>query len=81
VGLKINAAKTKLMRIGIKRGDSVLIAGEQVGEVDEFTYLESIVSKKRGTDADIQARIGKARQAFAMLKPEWRSTTESLGQM
>ena len=73
VGLKINATKTKLMRIGTKRGDGVSVAGERVEEVDEFTYLGSIVSKG-GTDEDIQARIGKARQAFAMLRPIWRST-------
>jgi len=74
VGMKINAAKTKLMRIGTKRCDSVLIAGERVEEVDEFTYLGNIVSKKGTTDEDIQARIGKARQAFAMLRPLWWST-------
>ena len=74
VGLKINATKTKLMRIGTKRGDGVSVAGGRIEEVDEFTYLGSIVSKKGGTDEDIQARIGKARQAFAMLKPIWRST-------
>ena len=74
VGLKINATKTKLMRIGTKRGDGVSVAGEPIDEVDEFTYLGSIVSKKGGTDEDIQARIGKARQAFAMLRPIWRST-------
>ncbi|PFX27744.1 putative uncharacterized transposon-derived protein F52C9.6 [Stylophora pistillata] len=74
VGLKINAIKTKLMRIGTKRGDGVSVAGGQIEEVDEFTYLGSIVSKKGGTDEDIQARIRKARQAFAMLRPIWRST-------
>ena len=71
VGLKINATKTKLMGIGTKRGDGVLVAGGRIEEVDEFTYLGSIVSKKGGTDEDIQARIGKARQAFAMLRPIW----------
>ena len=80
VGLKISSAKTNLMRIGTKkRGDSVLIAGERVEEVDEFTYLGSIVSKKGGTDEDIQARIWKARQAFATLKPMWRSTALTTG--
>ena len=74
VGLKINATKTKLMRIGTKRGDGGLVAGERVEEVDEFTYLGSILSKKGGTDEDIQARIAKARQAFAMLRPIWPST-------
>ena len=71
VGLKINANKTKLMRIGTKRGDGVSVAGGQIKEVDEF--YGSIVSKKEGTDEDIQARTGKARQAFAMLRPIWRS--------
>jgi len=30
--------------------------------------------KKGGTEEDIQARIGKGRQAFATLRPIWRST-------
>ena len=42
--------------------------------MDEFTHLESIVNKKEGTDEDIKARIRKARQAFVMLRPIWRST-------
>ena len=70
VGLKINATKTKLMRIGTKCGDGVLVAGGRIEEVDEFTYLGSIVSKKGSTDKGIQGRIGKARQAFAM-RPIW----------
>ena len=57
------------MPIGTKRGDGVSVAGGRIEEVDEFTYLGSIVSKKGCTDEDIQARIGKARQAFAMLRP------------
>ena len=40
------------------------VAGEWVEEVDKFTYLGSIVSKKGGTDEGIKARIGKARQAL-----------------
>jgi len=75
VGLKINASKTKLMSIGTKRDDGVSVIDGRIEEVDEFTYLGSIVSKKGGTDEDIQARIGKARQAFVMLRPIWRSTS------
>ena len=74
VGLKINATKTKLMRIGTKRDNGVSVLGVPIEEVDEFIYLGSIVSKKGRTDEDIQARIGKARQAFAMLRPIWLST-------
>ena len=39
VGLKINATKTKLMRIGTKR---VSVAGGRIEEVYEFTYHGSI---------------------------------------
>ena len=53
VGLKINTNKTKLIRIGTKRGDGVSVVGGRIEEVDEFTYLGSIVSKKGGTDEDI----------------------------
>ena len=74
VGLKINATKTKFMHIGTKRGNGVSVAGGRIEEVDEFTYLGSIVSKKGDADEDIQARIGKARQVFRMLRPMWRST-------
>ena len=64
VGLKSNAVKTKLMRIGTKRDDGVSVVGGRIEEVDEFTYLGSIVSKKGSPNGDIQVRIGKARQAF-----------------
>ena len=79
VGLKINVTKTKLMRVGTKQGDDVMIAGEQIEEVDESRYLGSIMSKKGGTEEDIQARTGKARQVFAMLMPIWRSTSLTTG--
>jgi len=59
------------MRIGTKRVDGVSVAGGRIE--DEFTYLGSIVSKKGGTDEDIQARIRKARQAFVMPWPMWPS--------
>ena len=55
VGLKINAIKSKLMHMGTKCGDGVSVAGEPIDEVDDFTYLGSIVSKKGGNDEDIQA--------------------------
>ena len=37
VGLRVNAMKTKLMRIGTKRGDSVWVEGGQIEKVDQFT--------------------------------------------
>ena len=42
-------------------------------EVETFKYLGSIVDKQGGSDADVKARIGKARAAFLQLKNTWNS--------
>ena len=52
----------------------VSVAGGRIEELNEFTYLGSIVGKKGGNEEAIQARIRKARRAFATLRPIWRST-------
>ena len=44
-----------------------------IEKADRFTYLGSTVSKTGGTDEDIKTRINKAHQAFATLRPVWRS--------
>ena len=49
----------------------------ELEDIDEFVYLGSKISQTGGTDEDIQARINKARQVFAMLRPVWRVTTIS----
>ena len=40
-------------------------------------YLGSKISQSGGTDEDIKARVKKARQVFAILRPVWRTTTIS----
>ena len=47
-------------------------------EVEAFTYLGSVVDKQGGTDADVRARIGKARAVFVQLKNIWSSKELSL---
>ena len=42
-----------------------------IEEVEHFTYLGSIVDTQGGTEADVKARIGKARVAFLQLKNVW----------
>ena len=76
-GLKINKDKTEIMKINVKQPTPITLEGEPLEEVEQFTYLGSIVSKSGGTDEDIQARINKARHAFAMLRPVWKSTSLS----
>ncbi|VDO66040.1 unnamed protein product [Schistosoma margrebowiei] len=42
-------------------------------DVKTFTYLGSIIDEHGGSDADVKARIGKARAAYLQLKDIWNS--------
>jgi len=42
-------------------------------EVNSFTYLGSVVDIQGGAEADVKARIGKARAVFLQLKNVWSS--------
>jgi F0F1-type ATP synthase alpha subunit len=48
-------------------------------EVDEFTYLGSIVHIEEGTDADVKNRINKARVIFNILGKVWSANNISRG--
>ncbi len=50
-----------------------IVRGSGIEDVTQFTYLGSVISTTGGTDEDIAAREKKAQQAFAILKPIWRS--------
>ena len=72
VGLHLNPTKTKSMRINANSSNKTKVRGAEIEDVGEFTYLGSVISTSGGTD-DVQARKKKALQAFAILKPIWRS--------
>ena len=66
-GLKISIQETKLLKV-----NSI----QQVKEEDNtFIYLGSVVADKRGTDKDVKNRIGKAKQAFSILKTVWNASS------
>jgi hypothetical protein len=48
-------------------------------EVEEFTYLGSIVNIEGGTDADVKNRINKARVIFNILGKVWSAMNISRG--
>ena len=75
-GLKINRGKSKVMRINTTNENPITVGGEQLEEVDSFTYLGSVIDKEGGTDVDVGARIGKARAAFNMLGNIWKSNQD-----
>lgn len=49
------------------------MAGEEVEEVDSFTYLGSMLIKNVGVDDDVVARTKKANAAFVQPYPVWRA--------
>lgn len=73
LGLNIHQGKTKILRIGTSNEDPVDLWGTALEEVQSFTYLGSIIDKKGGTEADVRARISKARASYIQLKNIWSS--------
>ena len=73
IGLKINIKKTRHLRMSGRTNESIMVNGEVVDEVDEFTYLGSKMSTSEDGEEEILVRISKASQAFASLRGTWRS--------
>ena len=71
LGLKVNTSKTKLMKMNRKSNDPVTINNSDIDDVNEFTYLGSKIAKDG--DSEVNSRITKANQSFAMLKSIWKS--------
>ncbi|VDP22393.1 unnamed protein product [Schistosoma margrebowiei] len=73
VGLSIHKGKTKVLKYNTENNNPITLDGEILDDVESFTYLGSIIDEQRGSDADVKARIGKARVAFLQLKNIWNS--------
>ena len=50
----------------------ITLEGDALEDMTSFTFLGSIVEKK-GTDADVKVRTGRARAAFLQMKNNWAS--------
>lgn len=77
-GLNINGSKTQVMCINSTPNAPIIVNGETVDYVEDFTYLGSLVSKDNATKKDIRARLGKAHRVFARLHSIWKSKQYSL---
>ncbi|VDP53669.1 unnamed protein product [Schistosoma margrebowiei] len=73
VGLNINKGKSKVLRYNTACTNPITIDGEDLEDVKTFTYLGSIIDEQGGSDADVKARIGKARAAYLQLRNVWSS--------
>ncbi|MDR2074665.1 MAG: hypothetical protein LBP31_00365 [Holosporales bacterium] len=67
--LKINETSTKVMRINTNTSkmEKIEINGKEFEEVNEYSYLGSIVTGGGGADEDVTNRIKKANVAFVQL--------------
>jgi len=77
VGLQISQEKTKVLQINTRQQEAIVIEDKVVEEVEEFVYLGSVISQTGGTEEDVRSRIRKAQQAFAVLRPVWKTTAIS----
>ena len=64
IELKINAEKTKLLRLNTSNTEKVQVDGQDIEEVESFVYLGANLSNEGGTEGDIKAILGKARVAY-----------------
>ena len=69
VGLHINMKKTKVMYLNLTEPHpQIMIDGEELEAVDDFTYLGSNISAENSVQKDISARINKARNSYCSLR-------------
>ncbi|VDP68204.1 unnamed protein product [Schistosoma mattheei] len=73
VGLNIHKGKTKVIRYNTEKNNPITLDDETLEDVESFTYLRSIIDEQGGSDADVKARIGKAKASFLQLENIWNS--------
>ncbi|VDP34336.1 unnamed protein product [Schistosoma mattheei] len=61
VGLSIHKGKIKVLKFKAENSNPITLDDETLEDVESFTYLGSIIDEQGRSDADVKARIGKAR--------------------
>ncbi|PVD22631.1 hypothetical protein C0Q70_18452 [Pomacea canaliculata] len=61
------------MRVNARVQDGIKLNGEEIEEVDSFSYLGSKMSNTGDAEVEIRARLAKASQAFASLRSTWKA--------
>ncbi|VDP42070.1 unnamed protein product [Schistosoma margrebowiei] len=67
VDFNIHKGKSKILRHNTACTNPITIDGEDLDDVKSLTYLDSIIDEHGGSDADVNARICKARAAHLQL--------------
>ena len=66
--LIISTKKSKMLKVNTNNQANLSVNSTALEEVDNFTYLGSVVDNTSGSELDIKTRIGKARTAFRMME-------------
>ena len=70
--------KTKAMQIGeVQVLQPIIVGGQNVDDVDRFTYLGSILACDGDVEADVNCRIGKA-ASVGLFQRMWSIWTSSV---
>jgi len=80
VCLRISAEKTKVMQIylqGTSDRPSHCCGGQNIDDVDRFTYLGSVLTYDGDAEAEVNCRVGKAASVFQRMRPIWTSSSIS----
>ena len=78
VGLRISIKKTKVMSINVKHPKNIVVDGNNLDHVHQFTYLGSTLTDENNVDKEVNIRIGRATATFKSLNKIWSSTVYSL---
>ena len=76
--LIISTKKTKVFKANTNNQANLNVNSTALEEVDNLTYLGSVVDNTGGSELNIKTSIGKARTAFRMMGTSWRTGTVSL---
>jgi len=61
------------MNVKTDSSQAVTLANDSIDEVQEFTYMGSVVDVTGGTEQNVDARLGKARSTFKSMDELWKS--------
>ncbi|VDO60379.1 unnamed protein product [Schistosoma margrebowiei] len=73
VGLNIYNGKSRVLRYNTACINRITLDGKDSEDVKTLIYLGSIIDEHGGSDEDVNALIGKAREAVLQLENIWNS--------
>ncbi|VDP55937.1 unnamed protein product [Schistosoma margrebowiei] len=68
VCLNIHKGNSKILKYNTENTNPTTLDGEALKDIESFTYPGSIIDEQGGSNADVNARIGKARAALLQSK-------------